>query len=68
MMIKLFHKRKGFFLLAHDLFFFSFFPLIVSFIYLISQISDIRERYYEKIGIGSSYLFRLDDGYVVSIK
>lgn len=68
MMIKLFHKRKGFFLLAQDLFFFSFFPLIVSFIYLISQISDIRERYYEKIGIGSSYLFRLDDGYVVSIK
>ncbi|KAI8549198.1 hypothetical protein RHMOL_Rhmol06G0007800 [Rhododendron molle] len=29
------------------------------------RISDIRERYYEKIGIGSSYLFRLDDGYVV---
>ncbi|KAL6996049.1 hypothetical protein U1Q18_006185 [Sarracenia purpurea var. burkii] len=28
------------------------------------RISDIRERYYEKIGIGSSYLFRLDDGYV----
>jgi hypothetical protein len=34
---------------------------------LISQISDIRERHYEKMGIGSSYLFRLDDGYVVSI-
>lgn len=29
------------------------------------RISDIREQYYEKIGIGSSYLFRLDDGYVV---
>ncbi|XVF74018.1 hypothetical protein PTKIN_Ptkin13bG0028200 [Pterospermum kingtungense] len=29
------------------------------------RISDIRERYYEKMGIGSSYLFRLDDGYVV---
>ncbi|XP_028758604.1 LOW QUALITY PROTEIN: histone-lysine N-methyltransferase ATXR7-like [Neltuma alba] len=29
------------------------------------QISDIRERQYEKMGIGSSYLFRLDDGYVV---
>ncbi|KAG5250161.1 histone-lysine N-methyltransferase ATXR [Salix suchowensis] len=28
------------------------------------QISDIRERLYEKMGIGSSYLFRLDDGYV----
>lgn len=31
-----------------------------------SQISEIRERQYEKMGIGSSYLFRLDDGYVVS--
>jgi hypothetical protein len=31
-----------------------------------TQISDIRERLYEKMGIGSSYLFRLDDGYVVS--
>ncbi|OMO80070.1 hypothetical protein CCACVL1_13179 [Corchorus capsularis] len=30
-----------------------------------ARISDIRERYYEKTGIGSSYLFRLDDGYVV---
>ncbi|XP_004487925.1 histone-lysine N-methyltransferase ATXR7 isoform X2 [Cicer arietinum] len=30
-----------------------------------SRISDIRERQYEKMGIGSSYLFRLDDGYVV---
>ncbi|KAI8003925.1 Histone-lysine N-methyltransferase ATXR7 [Camellia lanceoleosa] len=30
-----------------------------------ARISDIRERYYEKMGIGSSYLFRLDDGYVV---
>lgn len=29
------------------------------------QISDIREQQYEKMGIGSSYLFRLDDGYVV---
>lgn len=29
------------------------------------RISDIRERQYEKMGIGSSYLFRLDDGYVV---
>ncbi|KDP36710.1 hypothetical protein JCGZ_08001 [Jatropha curcas] len=29
------------------------------------RISDIRERLYEKMGIGSSYLFRLDDGYVV---
>ncbi|KAF3446965.1 hypothetical protein FNV43_RR12145 [Rhamnella rubrinervis] len=29
------------------------------------RISDIRERHYEKTGIGSSYLFRLDDGYVV---
>ncbi|KAL9238476.1 hypothetical protein vseg_012892 [Gypsophila vaccaria] len=29
------------------------------------RISDIREREYEKMGIGSSYLFRLDDGYVV---
>ncbi|KAK9135512.1 hypothetical protein Syun_014842 [Stephania yunnanensis] len=30
-----------------------------------SRISDIRERQYEKMGIGSSYLFRLDDGHVV---
>jgi len=30
-----------------------------------SRISDIREHHYEKMGIGSSYLFRLDDGYVV---
>ncbi|KAF6160902.1 hypothetical protein GIB67_025437 [Kingdonia uniflora] len=30
-----------------------------------SRISDIRERQYERMGIGSSYLFRLDDGYVV---
>ncbi|KAH9602392.1 hypothetical protein KSS87_016840 [Heliosperma pusillum] len=29
------------------------------------RISDIRESEYEKMGIGSSYLFRLDDGYVV---
>ncbi|TKY72684.1 Histone-lysine N-methyltransferase ATXR7 [Spatholobus suberectus] len=29
------------------------------------RISDIRERQYEKMEIGSSYLFRLDDGYVV---
>ncbi|XP_073010874.1 histone-lysine N-methyltransferase ATXR7-like [Typha latifolia] len=29
------------------------------------RISDIRECQYEKMGIGSSYLFRLDDGYVV---
>lgn len=31
-----------------------------------AQIADIREQQYEKIGIGSSYLFRLDDDYVVS--
>lgn len=30
-----------------------------------SRISDIRECQYEKMGIGSSYLFRLDDGCVV---
>ncbi|KAL3830573.1 hypothetical protein ACJIZ3_019375 [Penstemon smallii] len=29
------------------------------------RVSDIRERQYEKMGIGSSYLFRLDDGYVL---
>ncbi|KAK1305514.1 Histone-lysine N-methyltransferase ATX2 [Acorus calamus] len=29
------------------------------------RISDIREHQYEKMGIGSSYLFRLDDDYVV---
>ncbi|KAK4751547.1 hypothetical protein SAY87_005029 [Trapa incisa] len=29
------------------------------------RISDMRELQYEKMGIGSSYLFRLDDGYVV---
>ncbi|KAL5206033.1 hypothetical protein ABZP36_034242 [Zizania latifolia] len=29
------------------------------------QVSDIREAQYEKSGIGSSYLFRLDDDYVV---
>lgn len=29
------------------------------------RVSDVRERNYEKTGIGSSYLFRLDDGYVV---
>ncbi|KAG1358998.1 histone-lysine N-methyltransferase ATXR7 [Cocos nucifera] len=29
------------------------------------RVSDIRERLYEKMGIGSSYLFRLDDDYVV---
>ncbi|XP_015698392.1 histone-lysine N-methyltransferase ATXR7-like isoform X1 [Oryza brachyantha] len=29
------------------------------------QVSDIREAQYEKSGIGSSYLFRLDDEYVV---
>uniref|UniRef100_A0A0E0RJY6 [histone H3]-lysine(4) N-trimethyltransferase n=1 Tax=Oryza rufipogon TaxID=4529 RepID=A0A0E0RJY6_ORYRU len=29
------------------------------------QVSDIREDQYEKSGIGSSYLFRLDDDYVV---
>ncbi|KAL1540305.1 [histone H3]-lysine(4) N-trimethyltransferase [Salvia divinorum] len=29
------------------------------------SISDVRERQYEKMGIGSSYLFRLDDGFVV---
>ncbi|KAH0909950.1 hypothetical protein HID58_033271 [Brassica napus] len=30
-----------------------------------SSISEIREHQYEKMGIGSSYLFRLDDGYVI---
>lgn len=39
-------------------------PLIF-FFKKIQQISDIRECRYEKMGIGSSYLFRLDDGYVV---
>lgn len=34
---------------------------------LSSQISDIRELQYEKMGIGSSYLFRIDDGHVVSM-
>ncbi|XP_042406071.1 histone-lysine N-methyltransferase ATXR7-like isoform X1 [Zingiber officinale] len=29
------------------------------------RISDIREHLYERMGIGSSYLFRLDDDYVV---
>ncbi|ONK81864.1 uncharacterized protein A4U43_C01F33650 [Asparagus officinalis] len=29
------------------------------------QVSDLRERQYEKMGIGSSYLFRLDNGYVI---
>ncbi|KAJ4793976.1 histone-lysine N-methyltransferase [Rhynchospora pubera] len=29
------------------------------------RISDIREQQYEKMGIGSSYLFRLDDDYVI---
>nr|KAJ0214563.1 hypothetical protein LSAT_V11C400198140 [Lactuca sativa] len=29
-----------------------------------SRISDIREQHYERMGIGSSYIFRLDDGYV----
>ncbi|CAL0334913.1 unnamed protein product [Lupinus luteus] len=29
------------------------------------RISDIRERQYEKMGIGGSYLFRIDDDYVV---
>lgn len=29
------------------------------------RISDIREREYEKMGIGSSYLFRMDDDFVV---
>jgi hypothetical protein len=29
------------------------------------QVSDIRESQYEKSGIGSSYLFRLDDDFVV---
>jgi hypothetical protein len=32
------------------------------------QVSDIREAQYEKSGIGSSYLFRLDDDYVVGVK
>ncbi|KAH7849480.1 hypothetical protein Vadar_018517 [Vaccinium darrowii] len=33
-----------------------------------AMISDIRELYYEKMGIGSSYIFRLDDGNMVSIE
>lgn len=32
------------------------------------QVSDIREDQYEKSGIGSSYLFRLDDDYVVGVE
>lgn len=30
-----------------------------------AQVADIREKWYEKIGIGSSYLFRVDDDAVV---
>jgi hypothetical protein len=30
-----------------------------------AQVADIREKYYEKTGIGSSYLFRVDDDAVV---
>ena len=30
------------------------------------QISDLRELHYEKMGIGSSYLFRIDSETVVS--
>ncbi len=33
----------------------------------IFQISDIRERRYETLGIGSSYLFRIDDELVVRL-
>jgi hypothetical protein len=29
------------------------------------QVSDLRERQYETVGIGSSYLFRVDDELVV---
>lgn len=29
------------------------------------QVSDLRERQYETMGIGSSYLFRVDDELVV---
>lgn len=29
------------------------------------EIADLRERRYDKSGIGSSYLFRIDDGHVV---
>ena len=29
------------------------------------QIADIREKQYERMGIGSSYLFRVDDDFVV---
>lgn len=42
------------------------FRFLESSVFFSFQISDIRERQYEKMGIGSSYLFRLDDGYVVS--
>lgn len=30
-----------------------------------AQVADVREKWYEKIGIGSSYLFRVDDDAVV---
>lgn len=30
-----------------------------------SNIADVRERHYEQIGIGSSYLFRIDAEYVI---
>jgi|APAra0007618407_1042631.scaffolds.fasta_scaffold07421_3 hypothetical protein len=46
--------------------FLAYFGCDCNFNMSISQISEIRERQYEKMGIGSSYLFRLDDGYVVS--
>lgn len=45
--------------------FLAYFGCDCNFNMSISQISEIRERQYEKMGIGSSYLFRLDDGYVL---
>lgn len=52
-----------FFLVGEEVPLFYYYSLLSI---LTLQISDIRERHYEKMGIGSSYLFRLDDGYVVS--
>ena len=31
------------------------------------QVSDVREKHYEAIGIGSSYMFRLDDELLVNL-
>lgn len=30
-----------------------------------SPLADVREKYYESVGIGSSYLFRIDDRHVI---